>query len=165
MRAVCLVYLALERRSLTDEPWIQVADPRVPFARVFEPRNWSRLLAPAGRTALGLECYCNAEAADATWGLSDDALAAACARALADPLGLLDDPAAARPLEVVRLPRAYPLVAVTDVARATAPARWLEGLEGVGVAAGGAVIEAIEAGERAASGLWVDPADAFAAFS
>ena len=156
MRAVCLVYLALERPSLTEEPWIQVADPRVPFARMAEPRNWSPELAPPGHTSLGLECYCGADPADPVWSLSDAELAARCARALAEPLGLLDDPAAARLLEVVRLPRAYPLVPVPDVARAAGPARWLDGLTGVRVAAGGAVIEAVEAGERGAAGLSVD---------
>lgn len=165
MRAVCLVYLALDREALTDEPWIQVADPRVPFARMAEARNWSPALAPPGRTVLGLECYCQAESGDPVWSLDDDALAAACARALADPLGLLDDPGAARALEVVRLPRAYPLVSVDELPRAIAPGRWLDGLAGVRLAAGGAVIEAIEAGERAAAGLWIDHEGAFAAYS
>ena len=112
-----------------------------------------------------MECYCQAEPGDPVWSLPDEALAAACARALADPLGLLDDPGAARLLEVVRLPRAYPVIPVEDVPRAVAPGEWLDGLEGVRVAAGGAVIEAIEAGERAAAGLWADHRGALASYS
>jgi hypothetical protein len=87
------------------------------------------------------------------WALDDDALAAACAAALADPLGLLDDPAAARPLEVVRLPRAYPVADLEQMAEVRAPALWLDGLEGLHLAPGAAVIEAIEAGERAAAAI------------
>ncbi len=86
------------------------------------------------------------------WGLSDADLAAACARALAG-LGLLDDPAAARLLEVVRLPRAYPVPDLAQMEAIRAPAAWLAGLRGVHLAPGSAVIEAIEAGERAAAAV------------
>ena len=153
MRAVCIVYLALERERLTEETWIQVDDPRAPFARAFEPVNWSPGMAPPGRTLVGLECYCRAERDDPVWSLADADLAAACARALADPLGLLDDPGAARPVEVLRLPRAYPEADIGQMPDVRAPALWLEGLEGVHLAPGAAVIEAIEAGERAARAI------------
>ena len=46
MRAVCIVYAWIARERLTPEPWIQIDDPRVPFARMFEPVNWSPELAP-----------------------------------------------------------------------------------------------------------------------
>jgi phytoene dehydrogenase-like protein len=150
MRAVCLVYLRLDRERVSDEPWIQVDDPRAPFARAFEPRNWSPRMAPAGRTVMGLECYCRAEPDDPVWGLGDDALAAACAAAMAAPLGWIDDPGAARPIEVVRLPRAYPVPDLEQMPAVLAPARRLEAIAGVQLAPGAAVIEAIEAGERAA---------------
>ncbi|MGD9696472.1 MAG: NAD(P)/FAD-dependent oxidoreductase [Thermoleophilia bacterium] len=153
MRAVAIVYLALERDRLTEEPWIQVADPRVPFARAFEPVNWSPRLAPAGRTVVGLECYCEPDRADPVWGMSDDRLAEACAAALADPLGWLDDPAAASPVEVLRIPAAYPLPDIEQQAVIRAPVAWLEAIEGLHVAPGAAVIEAIESGERAAEAI------------
>jgi phytoene dehydrogenase-like protein len=167
MRAVVIAYLALAlpQGRLTPEAWIQVDDPRVPFSRAFEPVNWSPALAPAGRTVVGLECYCQAEDADPVWGLADADLARACARALADPLGWLPDPSAARPIEVLRLPRAYPVPDLAQVPAVRAPAVWLDAIEGVHLAPGSAVIEAIEAGERAAravlageAGPPVDPA-------
>jgi protoporphyrinogen oxidase len=151
MRAVCIVYVAVDRERLSPEPWIQIDDPRVPFARMFEPVNWSPELAPPGRTVVGMECYCQAAGGDPVWGLDDGALAADCGAALADPLGLLDDPGAARLLEVVRLPAAYPLPDADQVEAAMAPARLIAGLGGVRLAPGAAVIEAIEAGERAAA--------------
>lgn len=153
MRAVCIVYLALDRERLTPEPWIQVDDPAVPFARMFEPPNWTPGSAPDGRTVVGLECYCRAEPGDPVWSLDDDALARACAGALAEPLGLLDDPAGARLIEVIRLPRAYPEADLAQVPAIRAPALWLSAIEGVHLAPGSAVIEAIEAGERAAAAI------------
>ncbi len=153
MRAVCIVYLVLPLERLTIEPWIQVDDPRVPFSRAFEPVNWSPELAPPGRTVIGLECYCRAEGGDPVWGLSDEELGAWCAASLGDPLGWLDDPSDAALLEVVRLPRAYPEADLAQVPAVRAPALWLNGLEGVHVAPGAAVIEAIEAGERAAGAI------------
>jgi hypothetical protein len=53
----------------------------------------------------------------------------------------------------VRLPRAYPEADLAQVPAVLAPALWLNGLEGVHVAPGAAVIEAIEAGERAAKAI------------
>jgi hypothetical protein len=153
MRAVCLVYLRLPVERLTGEAWIQVDDPAVPFARLFEPVNWSPDLVPDGGTVVGMECYCRAAADDPVWGLDDAGLARACARALADPLGLLDDPSAAALVEVVRLPAAYPVADIAQVPAARAPAEWLTALGGVHLAPGAAVIEAIEAGERAAAAI------------
>ena len=151
MRAVCIVYVTIARARLTREPWIQVDDPRAPFARLFEPVNWSPELAPPGRTVVGMECYCQADADDPVWGLDDAALTAQCIRALADPLGLLDDTGAAAALEVLRLPAAYPLPDAGQIDAAMAPGRWLAALGGMWLAPGAAVIEAIEAGEAAAA--------------
>ena len=153
MRAVCIVLLRVARERLSPEPWIQVDDPGVPFSRAFEPGNWSPALAPAGETVIGLECYCQAAGDDPVWSLDDQELAAACARALARPLGLLDDPGAARLLEVVRLPRAYPVPDLAHIAALRAPAVWLAALGGIHLAPGAAVIEAVEAGERAAAAI------------
>lgn len=159
MRAVVIVYLALERPRLTEEAWIQVDDPRAPFARAFEPANWSKSLVPPGRTLVGLECYCRASADDPVWSLDDAALAAACAGALHDPLGLLDDPSAVTTVEVLRIPRAYPVPDLAQISAVRAPSAWIAGLGGVHVAPGAAVIEAVEAGERAAGAILAGAAD------
>lgn len=150
-RAAALVYLLIDTDRLTDHAWIQVDDPRVPFARMFEPKNWSARLVPPGRTVIGCECYCTPTDHDPVWGLTDPGLSRACATALRDPLGLIDDPALVEPLEVVRLPRAWSLVDVDGVREASAPSHWLADLGGVTVAQGGDVILAIAAGELAAS--------------
>ena len=149
-RAAALVYLLMDKPRLTDEPWLQIDDPTVPFARMFEVKNWSPRLVPDGRTVIGCECYCTPSGDDPAWGLTDAALSRACAQALAGALNLIDDPGLVRPLQVVRLPRAWSLVDVDRLDEAAAPARWLSGIDGLTVAQGGDVILAVAAGEQAA---------------
>ena len=52
---------------------------------------------------------------------------------------------------MLRIPRAYPVADLAQVPAVRAPALWLDGIEGVHLAPGAAVIEAVEAGERAAA--------------
>ena len=51
------------------------------------------------------------------------------------------------------MPRAYPVPDLQQLTRISAPAQWLSQIDGVQLAPGAAVIEAIEAGERAAARL------------
>ena len=150
MRAVALVYLIADRAPVTDEAWIQVSDPRVPFSRIAEFVNWDPAMVPPGRTVLCAEVYGTGGSGDPWWSLDDSALARACAGAMADPLGWVDDQAAFRMLDVVRLPRAYPLIEAWRVDEATRAPMWLSGIEGLELARGGTVVTALEAGEAAA---------------
>jgi len=149
MRAVCLVVLRVAGGPLTDQAWVQVDDPAVPAARIFEMGNWSPDMAPGDATVIGMECYCDPSPGDPVWGASDADLAARCAAALAGPLGWLDDPGRARVVEVVRMPAAYPSPDLLQLQDVGAGARALQRVRGVALAPGAAVIEAIEAGEAA----------------
>lgn len=154
MRAVAIVYLEVARRGLTDQAWVQVDDPRVPAARIFEVGNWSADLCPGDRTVIGLECYCMPTADDPVWSADDRTLSARCAAALADPLGWLRTPAEATPIEVVRLPAGYPLPDLRQIDAVNAAPTLLEQIAGLHMARGSAVIDAIRAGEdRAAAAL------------
>lgn len=151
MRAVAIVYLEVAEPGLTGEAWVQVDDPRVPAARIFDTRNWSPDMCPGERTVIGLECYCMPDGADPVWSAPDDALATRCAAALVDPLGWLRDPADARLVEVVRLPAGYPLPDLDQLqAMAAAPAL-LDAIDGLQLARGSAVIDAIRVGEECAA--------------
>ncbi|HWH13134.1 MAG TPA: FAD-dependent oxidoreductase, partial [Miltoncostaeaceae bacterium] len=152
MRAVCLVYVRVAGEPMTDEAWIQVDDPSIPFARVFEMGNWDPGMADGRGGAVGMECYCDAGAGDPLWGLDDATLTRRCVAALVR-LGWLDDPARATPLEVVRMPGAYPLPDLAHLAAATAAPRLLAALDGVHLAPGSEVLAAVEAGERAAAAV------------
>jgi protoporphyrinogen oxidase len=153
MRAVCVVYLALPVPRVTPEAWIQVDDPDAPFARIFESRNWSPELAPPERTVMGCECYCDPSEDDPVWSLDDADLSARCARALAEPLGWASPDVAdeATLLEVLRIRNAYPSPDRMQAAEVAAPTRWLGRIGGMHLARGSAVIDAIDAGERAAA--------------
>ena len=149
-RAAALVYLLVGKDSLTDHPWIQIDDPRVPFARMSEAKNWSDRLVPAGQTVIGCECYCAPTPTDPAWGLDDAALSMVCADALRHPLGLIDEATTVTQLEVVRIPRAWSLIEADQLDTAAAPYEWLAEIAGLTVAQGGDVIQAIAAGERCA---------------
>jgi protoporphyrinogen oxidase len=150
MRAVALVYLIADRHPVSDEAWIQVDDPRVPFSRIAEFVNWDAGMVPAGRTVLCAEVYGTGADDDRWWSLDDDSLARAVADSLADPLGWVDDPSQFRALRVVRMPRAYPLVEAWRIREAMLAPTWLASLDGLELARGGTVVTAIEAGESAA---------------
>ncbi len=150
MRAVALVYLVADRERVTDEAWIQVSHPDVPFSRIAEFANWDPRMVPAGRTVVCAEVYGTGAADDPWWALDDAALARAVADALASPLGWVDDPSAFRMLQVVRMPRAYPLVEAWRIDDALRAPMWLASLDGLELARGGTVVTAIEAGEAAA---------------
>lgn len=152
MRAVSIVYVEMPRSVLGDEAWIQVDHPDVPFARIFEMGNWSPVMTPQ-TTILGMECYGTAVPSDPLWPLDDAALAARCVAALTTPLGWLNPSEDVRVVDVIRLPNAYPVPDIANLAAIAAPAVLLAQIEGVAVAPGAAVIEAIEHGERAAAAV------------
>jgi protoporphyrinogen oxidase len=151
MRAVCIVYLEVARPDVTGQAWIQVDDPHVPAARIFEMPNWSRAMCPEDRSVLGLECYCAPVGDDPVWGGTDDQLIARCRDALAEPLGWLERPDQARPLEVVRLPAGYPAPDLAQLDAIDAAPRLLDTVTGLRLARGSAVIDAIRAGEECAA--------------
>ena len=126
-RGVVLVYLVLDEDCYSDFDAHYVPDPDVAFARLSEPKNYRDGPDPAGRTVLCAEVP--ATVGDACWAASDDALAQIVLDGM-DRLGLRR-PAVAG-VEVVRLPRVYPVIAVDDDARLRALA-WADGLDGISV--------------------------------
>lgn len=151
MRAVCIVYLEISRPDVTGQAWIQVDDPRVPAARIFEMPNWSRAMCPADRSVLGMECYCTPSEHDRVWSSPDADLSAHCAAALVDPLGWLDHPGQARLIEIVRLPTAYPAPDLAQLDAVNTAPGLLEAVGGLRLARGSAVIDAIRVGEECAA--------------
>lgn len=150
MRACALVFVAVDgAATLTPHAWIQCDHPAVPFTRIMETRHWSDAMVTGDVTVLGMECYCHAGPDDPVWGLTDEALAARCIEALRGPLGWLDARRGARLLEVVRLPRAYPVADLAQVPAMNASLTTLAGVAGLAHAPGSEVIAAVEAGERA----------------
>ncbi len=148
-RAAAVVALALDTPRLTDEPWIQVNDPAVPFSRLSEPKNWSARLAPHGRTVVTGEVYCTPDDADAWWSRDDADLSAHCRDGLVH-LGLLSPATRVEPLRVLRRPHAWSVVTTDRVHDVAASLERLAAVEGLVMAQGGDVVQAIDAGEQAA---------------
>ncbi len=104
-RDIITVNLMLNRPRVTNDTWIYVHDPRVIFARLHEPRNWSPEMAPPGKSSLVMELFC--QAGDAVWESSDDTLIELVARDLSDHLGFISPSEVMNGL-VVRCRDAYP---------------------------------------------------------
>jgi protoporphyrinogen oxidase len=98
----------LDREQVTDQTRIYVPEQHIPFGRIHEPTNWSRAMAPAGKSLVVAEYF--SFKGDSIWSMGDEALSDLTVDHLAR-LGFL----ARRDLldsMVVRVPKAYPLFMV-----------------------------------------------------
>jgi len=73
-RELVCVALMFDMPSVTDQTWIYVHDPQIDFGRLHEPKNWSRYMAPADKSCVVFEYFCNK--GDAVWNTSDEELLA-----------------------------------------------------------------------------------------
>ena len=126
-RGVVLVYLVLDEDRYSEFDAHYVPDPDVAFARLSEPKNYRDGPDPVGRTVLCAEVP--ASVGDARWAARDDALAELVLDGMAR-LGLRVPEVGG--VEVIRLPRVYPVLGVDDDARWRALG-WADGLDGVSV--------------------------------
>lgn len=149
-RAAAIVVLSVATSHVTANPWIQIDRADVPFARLAEMKNWSDVLAPQDSTLLVCEVYCHADSDDPQWSRDDAGLADACASALVDPLGFVGRSTRITTVDVVRIPRAWPLVDVNAVPAVAEVVQQIATRPGFIGAQGGDVITAIAAGEEAA---------------
>lgn len=129
-RDLLLAAIAVDRPSATDQTWIYLPERRVAFGRIHEPKNWSSEMAPADRTLVVAEYFCNR--GDATWSASDGQLAERTAGGL-ERLGIVRRREIAG-CRIVRVPRAYPLFEVGYERRVESVRRWLDGFENLIVA-------------------------------
>lgn len=104
-RALLLVTVMLDRPQVTDQTWLYLPEKEVPFGRIHEPGNWSRAMAPAGKSHLVIEYFCTQD--DELWNSADGPLIDRTVRELAR-LGLIKTKEATDAC-VVRVPYAYPL--------------------------------------------------------
>ena len=57
-RDVIILFLAIERESVTRDQWIYFPDCDTFFGRMHEPKNWSAAMSPSGLTGLVVEVFC-----------------------------------------------------------------------------------------------------------
>ncbi|MCL7487227.1 MAG: FAD-dependent oxidoreductase [Desulfobulbaceae bacterium] len=104
-RSLVIVALFLNKQSMTDLTWMYFPGKEIPFGRIHEPKNWSSDLAPAGKSHIIAEYFCNRD--DRTWQSADDALAGSTAHHL-QKLGFFDQKDILDSC-VLRIPYAYPV--------------------------------------------------------
>lgn len=107
-RDLVVVTIMIDRERVTDQTWIYFPDPAVPFGRIHEPKNWSKEMAPEGKTHLVVEYFCFK--GEAIWTSSDEDLRALTVRQL-NALGILKNDKVIGHV-VTRIPQAYPLFEV-----------------------------------------------------
>jgi protoporphyrinogen oxidase len=104
-RDIIIVAIMVNRERVTDQTWIYIPEKEIPFGRIHEPTNWSRDMAPDGKTLLVVEFF--SFQGDAIWRADDEELADIAVRNL-EKLGYINK------REVIdsavrRVPKAYPL--------------------------------------------------------
>lgn len=57
-RDTIIVAIFVDRDRVTGESWIYFPDREIPFGRLHETKNWSRALAPEGKSCLVVEYFC-----------------------------------------------------------------------------------------------------------
>jgi protoporphyrinogen oxidase len=104
-RDLIVVAVMIDRKRVTDQTWIYIPERNIPFGRIHEPTNWSREMAPEGKTLLVTEFF--SFQGDALWKSSDDELTGIAVDSL-ERLGYIKDREVIESV-VVRAPHAYPL--------------------------------------------------------
>lgn len=127
LRAMLLVYLALDTDQFTEYDAHYFPEEGLPFTRVSEPKNYAALREPIGRTVLCAEIPC--ERGDALFTADDAALGARVREGL-ERAGL---PVKCRVLDVAvrRLPAAYPIYRRGYEQHFACIDDWIDGLDGL----------------------------------
>lgn len=107
-RDLVTVTLMINRPRVTDQTWIYVPEKSIPFGRIHEPTNWSRSMAPDGKSLLVVEYFCFRN--DEIWN-SDDVDLVALTRKHLMNLGIINRGDIIDQV-VLRIPNAYPLFEV-----------------------------------------------------
>ena len=100
--------IMLDRDQVTDLTWMYLPEKTVPFGRIHEPKNWSRDLAPEGKTHIVAEYFCFQ--GDSIWNASDTEISHLTVAHLCR-MGFINRREVMGSC-VVRVPRAYPLFSV-----------------------------------------------------
>lgn len=106
--AIVFIYLEVDRPSVSPDHWIYLPEKALRVHRVSEFKNFSDTSAPGDRTAICCEITCRV--GDETWNL-DLRQAAAIAQHDLEVCGLVER-GESRPLDIARLPKAYPVYRV-----------------------------------------------------
>lgn len=105
-RDLVTVNLMINKPQVTDQTWIYIHDPSITLGRIHEPKNWSRAMAPEGKSSIVAEYFCFE--GDDVWNMNDADLIDLTISDLDTRLGFLKKEEVAGAF-VVRVPKAYPM--------------------------------------------------------
>ena len=78
----------LDREQVTSDTWLYIHDRDIGFSRIHEPVNWSREMAPPGKTSLCAEWFCSTR--DPIWNTSDEEICEKSIAHLNNDLGFIE---------------------------------------------------------------------------
>jgi protoporphyrinogen oxidase len=104
-RDIVVVTIMLNRERITDLTWMYLPGHDIPIGRIHEPKNWSRRMAPEGKTHIVAEYFCFKD--DRIWNSSDEDLTEMTVKQL-EKLGFIDKKEVIDSC-IVKTPKAYPL--------------------------------------------------------
>jgi protoporphyrinogen oxidase len=107
-RDLVTVAVMVDRERVTDQTWIYIPEQKIPFGRIHEPTNWSRKMAPEGKSLIVMEFF--SFKGDSVWEETDDKLVEVTLENL-EKLGFLKRNEVIDSM-VIRVPKAYPLFEV-----------------------------------------------------
>ncbi len=107
-RDLVIVTIMLRGDRVTDLSWMYLPGKDIPFGRIHEPKNWSAIMAPEGKTHVVAEYFCFK--GDRTWNSGDAELVDTTVRHLCK-MGFISERDVIDSF-VLRVPNAYPLLAV-----------------------------------------------------
>jgi len=107
-RDLVVVTIMINRERVTDQTWIYIPDPAIPFGRIHEPKNWSIEMAPEEKTHLVVEYFCFK--GEAIWAATNEELRELTVRHLNELGFIVVDEVI--DCVVLRIPDAYPLFEV-----------------------------------------------------
>jgi protoporphyrinogen oxidase len=107
-RSIVIVAVFINRPSITDLTWIYFPEKRIPFARIHEPTNWSKKMAPKDKTLIVAEYFCFEN--DKIWKYSDEEFFEITVHNLVK-LGFIRQSEVMNTV-ITRVPNAYPLLEV-----------------------------------------------------
>jgi len=86
-RSLIILFLEINKLTITSDSWIYFHSKKIPFARIHEPKNWStEMVNSSNKTSLVLEIFCSFN--DYTWQESESVLFDKCIESL-ENLGFL----------------------------------------------------------------------------
>lgn len=125
-RDLLLLVLVVNKPKITQETWLYFPESAIPFGRITEPKNWSKDLAPPGKTLLLLEYFCSEN--DAVWQMSGQELLDNAINVLTNKLKYLNQ-GDVLDYKIVRIKHAYPVYDINYKSKVEAVKKYLSTFE------------------------------------